>query len=88
MDHFTNEIIRTLLVFWIKTVSADARVGQELAAISATSSPDPKNWVFSSVNNRFINPHGSGARNSTPEEWVGRGMGHLQAALSGHDEGR
>jgi predicted membrane chloride channel (bestrophin family) len=63
-------------------------IRQELAAISATSSPDPKNWVFSSVNNRFINPHGSGARNSTPEEWVGRGMGHLQAALSGHDEGR
>ena len=69
-------------------VSADARVGQELTAISATSTPDPKNWVFSSVNNRFINPHGSGSRNYTPEEWVGRGMGRLQAALSGNDEGR
>ena len=59
-----------------------ARVGQELAAISAISSPDPKDWVFSSVNNRFINPHGRGVEHVTPEEWVNRGMGSLQAALA------
>jgi hypothetical protein len=60
-----------------------ARVGQELAAISAISSPDPKDWAFSSVNNRVINPHGRGVENVTPEEWVNRGMGSLQAALAG-----
>jgi len=59
-------------------------IRQELAAISATPTPDPKDWVFSPVNNRFIDPHDSSARNATPEEWVNRGMGQLQAALSGH----
>jgi putative membrane protein len=59
------------------------RVGKELAAISATPTPDPKDWVFSSVNNRFASPHGSDAGHATPEEWVNRGMGRLQAALSG-----
>jgi hypothetical protein len=59
------------------------RVGKELAAISATPTPDPKDWVFSSTNNRFVNPHGSGAGHVLPEEWVNRGMGRLQAALSG-----
>jgi len=60
------------------------RVGKELAAISATPTPDPKDWVFSPVNNRLINPHDHGdTGNVTPEEWVNRGMGRLQAALSG-----
>ena len=58
------------------------RVGQELAAISATPTPDPKDWVFSSVNNRVINPHDNGAVHATPEEWVSRGVGGLLAALS------
>jgi hypothetical protein len=67
----------------VGAVIADmARVGQELAAISAISSPDPKNWAFSSVNNRFINPHDRGVENVTPEEWVNRGMKSLQAALA------
>jgi len=66
-------------------VDADGtRAGKELAAISATPTPDPKDWVFSSVNNRFVDPHGSDAGHATPEEWVNRGMGRLQAALSGH----
>jgi len=57
-------------------------IRKELAAISATATPDPKHWVFSSINNCFVNPHGSGAGHITPEEWVNRGTGRLQAALS------
>ena len=67
-----------------KEIADLTRVGKELAAISATPTPDPKDWVFSPVNNRLINPHDHGdAGNVTPEEWVNRGMGRLQAALSG-----
>jgi len=58
-------------------------IRKELAAITATPTPDPKDWVFSSVNNRIANPHETGAGHATPEEWVNRGMGQLQAALSG-----
>jgi len=58
-------------------------IRQELAAISAVSTPDPKNWVFSSVNNRLINPHDGGTEIVTAEEWVSRGMSSLQAALAG-----
>ncbi len=75
--------VRTHLTVWGGNVDR-TRVGQELAAISATPTPDPKDWVFSSINNRFVNPHGSGAGHFTPEEWVSRGMGQLQAALTGH----
>jgi predicted membrane chloride channel (bestrophin family) len=58
-------------------------IRKELAAISGTPTPDPKDWVFSSANNRFVDPHGSDAGHVTPEQWVDRGMGRLQAALSG-----
>lgn len=83
MDHFTNDIIRTYFV-WpsVEGIADRTRVGKELAAISATPTPDPKDWVFSSANNRFVDPHG-GAGHATPEEWVNRGTGRLQAALSG-----
>ena len=60
------------------------RVGQELAAISTVPTPDPKDWVFSSVNNRLIDPHGR-AESVTPETWVGRGKGRLEAALAGRE---
>lgn len=60
-------------------------VGQELAAISATPSPDPKNWIFSPINNRIFNPHIRGGEHVAPEEWVKRGVDGLEAALSGSD---
>jgi hypothetical protein len=84
MDHFTNEIIRTYfsMIVLCAGIADRTRVGQEIAAISGTPTPDPKHWVFSSVNNRFINPHGD-AGNVTPEEWVNRGMGRMQTALAG-----
>jgi len=88
MDHFTNEIIRTYFSVIVCPGIADrARVGQEIEAISATPTPDPSHWVFSSANDRFINPHGSGAGagNVTPVEWVNRGMGRMQTALSGNE---
>jgi hypothetical protein len=44
--------------------------------------PDPKDWVFSSSNNRVFNPHSHGGEYATPEEWVDRGMDNLRAALS------
>lgn len=58
-------------------------IRQELAAIAATPTPDPKDWVFSPVNNRLVNPHGSDTSHVTPEQWVDRGVDQLQAALSG-----
>ncbi|KAI0254550.1 Bestrophin, RFP-TM, chloride channel-domain-containing protein [Lactifluus subvellereus] len=45
----------------------------ELAALSATPTPDPKVWVFSSINDLVFNPHQPGAERITPEEWVNRG---------------
>jgi hypothetical protein len=58
-----------------------ARVGKELAAITATPSPHPKDWVFTPANNRLVNLHSHDAELVTPEEWVSRGKNGLQAAL-------
>jgi len=74
--------VRTLSGRVWRGIADRTRVGQELAAISATPTPDPKDWVFAPANNRFVDPHGSGAGHVTPEQWVDRGMGQLQAALS------
>jgi len=60
-------------------------IRKELAAICASSTPDPKNWVFSPSNNRIFNPHVRSAERVTPEEWVRRGQGSLRVALSGAD---
>jgi len=62
-----------------------ARIGKELAAISAIPTPDPKDWVFGPANNRIFNPHIRSAERVTPEEWVRRGKDSLRAALSGAD---
>jgi len=58
-------------------------IRQELAAITATPTPDPKDWVFSPVNNRVVSPHDNRIEHVDPEEWVNRGTGRLLAALSG-----
>lgn len=83
----TKSSVRTLTDRVWRGIADRTRVGKELAAISATPTPDPKDWVFSSVNNRFVDPHDGGAEHVAPERWVDRGMGQLQAALSGF-EGR
>jgi hypothetical protein len=75
--------VRTLSNRVWRGIADRTRVGKELAAISATPTPDPKDWVFSSINNRVVNPHGGSAGQATPEQWVDRGIGQLQAALSG-----
>jgi len=56
-------------------------IRKELAAITATPSPHPKDWVFSPANNRLADPHSRDAEHVTPEEWVSRGKNGLQAAL-------
>jgi hypothetical protein len=44
--------------------------------------PDPKVWVFSSVNDLVFSPHRHGAERVTPEEWVNRGGDKMHVALS------
>ena len=58
------------------------REGNELAALTATPTPDPKNWAFSSINDSMFDPYQPGAERVSPEEWVHRGMDQMQAALA------
>ncbi|KAH9050217.1 UPF0187-domain-containing protein [Lactarius hengduanensis] len=58
-------------------------IRNELAAISATPTPDPKDWAFSSINDSLFNPYHPNAERVSPEEWVNRGMDKIQVALAG-----
>ncbi|KAI0300548.1 Bestrophin, RFP-TM, chloride channel-domain-containing protein, partial [Multifurca ochricompacta] len=58
-------------------------IRDELAAISAMPTPDPKDWVFSSSNDSIIDPHRSNVERVSPEEWVRQGIEKIQIALSG-----
>jgi putative membrane protein len=58
------------------------REGNELAAITATPPPDPKDWAFSSINDTLFNPYRPDAERVNPEEWVHRGMDQMQVALT------
>jgi len=57
-------------------------VRNELAAISGTPTPDPKDWAFSSINDSILNPNVPGSQRVSPEEWVNRGADEIQAALA------
>ncbi|KAF8266251.1 Bestrophin, RFP-TM, chloride channel-domain-containing protein [Lactarius quietus] len=57
-------------------------VRNELAAISGTPTPDPKDWAFSSINDAILNPNVPGSQRVSPEEWVNRGADEIQAALA------
>lgn len=58
-------------------------IRKELAAISATPTPRPQDWVFSPTNNRITDPFSRNTEHVAPEDWVARGTKGLQAALSG-----
>ena len=58
------------------------REGNELAAITATPTPDPKDWAFASANNALFNTYQPGAERISPEEWVHRGADQMQVALA------
>jgi len=57
-------------------------IRNELAAVTATPTPDPKDWAFSTINDSLFNPHQPDAERVSPEEWVHRGMDHMQGALA------
>lgn len=59
-------------------------IRNELAAISATPTPDPKDWAFSSINDSLFHPYHPNTERVSPEEWVQRGMDKMQVALAGH----
>ncbi|KDQ53931.1 hypothetical protein JAAARDRAFT_38904 [Jaapia argillacea MUCL 33604] len=67
MDHFTHNIIRN-----------------ELRAITATPAPDPYRWAFAPSNDLAFALSQRWAKEPrvTPEEWVRRGTGQMQQALS------
>lgn len=56
--------------------------GNELAAISGTPTPDPKDWAFSPINDSVFNPYRPNVERVSPEEWVNRGVDVMQAALA------
>ncbi|KAH9072942.1 UPF0187-domain-containing protein [Lactarius deliciosus] len=58
-------------------------IRNELAAISATPTPDPKDWAFSSINDSLFNPYHPNTERVSPEEWVNRGIDKIQVALAG-----
>jgi len=57
-------------------------IREELAALSAMPTPDPKVWAFSSINDLVFSPHRPGAERVTPDQWVKRGRDDMQIALS------
>ncbi|KAI0266343.1 UPF0187-domain-containing protein [Gloeopeniophorella convolvens] len=58
-------------------------IRNELAAISTTPTPDPKDWAFSPYNDLLFSPHRAEAERVTPDEWVRRGTDTIQVALAG-----
>jgi len=68
MDYFTHVIIRN-----------------ELRALTSTPAPDISLWAFSPANDRVfsaIGPDGQANEKRSPKEWMDRGVGSMQAALS------
>jgi hypothetical protein len=57
-------------------------IRNELAAISGTPTPDPKDWAFSPINDSVFNPYRPNVERVSPEEWVNRGVDVMQAALA------
>lgn len=57
-------------------------IRNELAAISGTPTPDPKDWAFSPINDSVFNPYRPNTERVSPEEWVNRGADEMQAALA------
>lgn len=60
-------------------------LGNELRAVTATPAPDPTIWAFSDTNDRIFSSSTLNQDEKTdrasPQEWLRRGLGHMQSAL-------
>lgn len=54
-------------------------IRNELLAIVSRPPPEPKDWVFSPLNDFVLNPDLNDA--VTPDEWLERGVGGIKGAL-------
>ena len=85
MDYFTHEIIRKRQLPLQMFVAQSFHPGNELRALTATPAPEPAIWAFSDIND-CIFPSTLGAENAanraSPREWLRRGSGPMQNALS------
>lgn len=83
MDHFTHTIIRELASYtWCADLLTGNSAGTELRAITALPAPDPKNWAFSSFNDVIFSRDPLTDERVTPDEWIQKGLGQMQAALA------
>lgn len=64
----------------------------ELMAITSLPTPNPADWVFSTLNDDVFDAHdlpsvgtasgGPGVERATPDEWVARGTAQMRDALA------
>lgn len=54
-------------------------IRSELRALTALPVPDPTVWAFSQYNDQIFGSHPT--ERISPEEWMRRGYGSMQAAL-------
>ncbi|KAH9950712.1 UPF0187-domain-containing protein [Amylocystis lapponica] len=57
-------------------------IRNELRALTALPVPDPSVWAFSQFNDQIFGRSVSDEERATPDEWMQRGLGRMQAALS------